>query len=59
MNYGFIREYRSEHSLVVMCRVLGVSRSGYYAWIGRTPGPRARANADLFQCQAGDSFAEL
>ena len=30
-----------------MCRVLRVSRSGYYAWFRRFPGPRAREDAAL------------
>ena len=32
-----------------MCRVLGVSSSGYYAWRGRGPSKRAAANAKLTQ----------
>ncbi len=28
-----------------MCHVLQVSRSGYYQWRRRTPGPRARRRA--------------
>jgi len=32
-----------------MCRMLGVSASGYYAWRGRTPGRRVQANAALVE----------
>ena len=32
MKYAFIEEYRYEHRISTMCRVLGVSRSGYYSW---------------------------
>lgn len=31
----------------MMCRCLDVSRAGYYAWIGRGPSSRAKANAVL------------
>ena len=30
-----------------MCRVLGLSPSGYYAWLGREPSARARRDAQL------------
>ena len=30
-----------------MCKAFGVSRSGYYAWLGREPSARARADAAL------------
>ena len=33
----------------MMCRVLEVSRSGYYAWLRREPSSRARANAILLE----------
>lgn len=32
-----------------MCRVLGVSVSGYYAWRKRSPSARAQANAALVE----------
>jgi len=33
----------------MMCRVLEISRSGYYAWLSREPSPRARANGMLLE----------
>ena len=35
--------------VAVTCRVLGVSRSGYYEWRGRPPSARAVADAALKQ----------
>ena len=32
MSYGFIRDHVADYPIEVMCGVLGVSRSGYYAW---------------------------
>lgn len=32
MKYGFMRDHAHEFRLQSMCRVLGVHRSGYYAW---------------------------
>src|SRR3954454_17954590 len=32
---------KAEHSIQLMCRVLGVSRSGYHAWAVREPSARA------------------
>ena len=45
--FGFIAATKAEHSIKVMCRVLEVSRSGYYAWTGREPCPRAREDERL------------
>ncbi len=45
----FIEEFHMEHSVEVMCRVLGVSRSGYYAWLRRPMGSRECANRDLLE----------
>lgn len=47
MTYAFIDEYRMEHSVERMCRVLTVSRSGYYAHRRRGVSARAKANEEL------------
>jgi transposase InsO family protein len=36
-----------EYTVSDLCVALGVSRSGYYAWVGGTPGQRAQANERL------------
>ena len=47
VKYAFIRAHRQEFRIRSMCRVLGVSRSGYYDWSGRPVSPRAEANRRL------------
>lgn len=49
MKYAFIREQRSVHRIGTLCRVLGVSRSGYYEWREREPSERARDDARLVE----------
>lgn len=41
--------HRAQYPVRVMCRVLGVSPSGYYAWRKRRPSPRALENAELME----------
>lgn len=47
MKYRFMKEQLGTHRVEKMAEVLGVSRSGYYAWLGRPESERDRANKDL------------
>ena len=42
-----MRTHRARHRIIMQCRVLGVSRSGYYAWLTRPASVRARADVVL------------
>lgn len=47
MKYAFIQAHAQQFRVQLMCQVLGVQRSGYYAWKRRPPSRRAQANAEL------------
>lgn len=44
---NFIREHASEHPTTRLCRMLGVSRAGYYARQKRVPSGHARRDGEL------------
>jgi hypothetical protein len=50
MKYQFIKEHKQKFPVVVMCQVLEVSESGFYAWRKRPICRRIREDADLFLC---------
>ena len=49
MKYQFIAAHVQEFKITVMCRVLGVSRSGYYAWGKRPSSARKMADQSLIE----------
>lgn len=49
MIYGLVEAEKANHWVGTMCRMLKVSKSGYYAWRGRPPSARALADAALVE----------
>ncbi len=47
MRFAFIDAQKAQHSVDMLCRVLEVSRSGYYAWKGREPSAHSKKDAQL------------
>jgi len=42
-----VKANQADHKIATMCRVLGVSRSGYYAWLKRAPSARCEEDERL------------
>src|SRR5579871_183795 len=47
--YGFIKAHRHAHDVKTMCDALGVTRSGYYAWLRNPTSNRAQEDARLLR----------
>lgn len=62
MKYAWIEAHRDRFEVTRLCRVLGVSRTGYTQWRSRPPSGRSRANALLdakvasMHAQSGRSY---
>jgi hypothetical protein len=47
--FGFMSANQACFPVAAMARVLSVSKAGYYAWAGRLPSARAKADAALLK----------
>jgi putative transposase len=47
VRFAFIRDQKAEFPVEVLCKILKVSRGGYYAWSRRPPSPAAVRRGEL------------
>jgi putative transposase len=47
MKFAFVKEHRKVWPVGVICRVLGVTRSGFYVWMRRKPSRRQQRRQEL------------
>jgi transposase InsO family protein len=47
VRFAWVHEHREQYEVAMMCQVLNVSRSGYYAWCVRPVGEQAVRRAEL------------
>ena len=57
MRFAFIAQHRAIWQTQQMCETLGVSRAGFYEWLGKPESDRAKANRELLAV-IRDSFAQ-
>lgn len=56
MKFGFVAKHRGIWAVSVLCEALGVSRSGFYAWLRRGPSARSRRE-EMLSAKIRGSFA--
>lgn len=49
MKYAWIKQHRDLFAISSMCRVLDVSKSGFYKWLSAKPSPRTRRRTRICQ----------
>ena len=57
MMFSFIAKHRGIWAVSVLCEALGVSRSGFYAWLRRGPSTRSRRE-EMLSAKIRASFAD-
>lgn len=57
MKYAWITDHRDSYPVAVLCEVLGVSTSGYYASLDRPPSPRAERHERIKEA-VGQVYAQ-
>ena len=50
MKYAWIKNNKDIFPVVAMCRVLGVSKSGFYKWCSALPSPRKQRQERIHHC---------
>src|SRR5438093_11065449 len=49
MKFGFIAKHRTIWPVAWLCEAMGVSRSGFHAWLDRSPSARSRSDEAVGQ----------
>ncbi len=44
--FSFVSAERANHAVATLCRVIGASVSGFYAWLHAIPAVQSRAEAE-------------
>jgi putative transposase len=57
MIFGFVAKHRGIWPVAFLCEALGVSRSGFYAWLTRGPSARSRRE-EVLSAKIKSSFQD-